>query len=297
MKINEFVSKTLFDEKVFFEKKLNYPKISIITPSYNQAKYLERTILSVLNQNYPNLEYIIIDGGSTDGSKEIIKKYEKYLKYWISEKDNGQTDALNKGFAKSSGEILAWLNSDDVYLPGTLFKIANLFAENKFTDVVYGNMYIIDAFNKIIGERRLIPWIPVISKLGTLYGGYGVYQPSSFWKRKLHFKVGGLDTEFKFCMDNELQIKFVLANAKFKFVDEFLTAFRVHEDSKTVTLQEIQANEIKTAYKKHDINRSMTFIYSKIFSLFKLLYYIYQGNLKWYLKRIFTRITGKDQIP
>jgi len=110
-KLKEFVSKPLFDEKVILNKDPNYPKISIVTPSYNQAEFLERTILSVLNQNYPNLEYIIIDGCSTDGSVEIIKKYEKYLAYWVSEKDRGQSHALNKGFCKASGDIYCFYKS------------------------------------------------------------------------------------------------------------------------------------------------------------------------------------------
>ena len=106
--IKEFVSKPMFDKKVILNKDPYWPKISIVTPSYNQAEFLERTILSVLNQNYPNLEYIIIDGGSTDGSVEIIKNYEKYLAFWVSEPDNGQADAINKGFIKSTGEIVGW---------------------------------------------------------------------------------------------------------------------------------------------------------------------------------------------
>ena len=135
--IKEFVSKPLFDENILLNKDSNYPKIAIVTPSYNQAQFLERTILSVLNQNYPNLEYIIIDGGSTDGSVEIIKKYERYLSYWVSEKENVQADAINKGFQKSTGQILAWLNSDDLYLPNTLVKIMNIFLRNKEITFLY----------------------------------------------------------------------------------------------------------------------------------------------------------------
>ena len=142
--IRDFVSKPLFDEKIILNRDLAWPRISIVTPSFNQGRFLERTILSVLNQNYPNLEYIVMDGGSTDESVEIIKKYENYLAYWISEKDNGQSDAIKKGFQKSTGEILAWLNSDDIYLSGALRGVAGFFRDGKGTEVVYGNRYIID---------------------------------------------------------------------------------------------------------------------------------------------------------
>ena len=110
-----------------------FPKISIVTPSFNQAQFLEETILSVINQNYPNLEYIIIDGGSTDGSVDIIKKYEKHLTYWVSEPDNGHGHALNKGFSTTTGEIMAWINSDDKYYPSTFATVAEIF--NKFSDI------------------------------------------------------------------------------------------------------------------------------------------------------------------
>ena len=127
------------------------PKISIITPSFNQADYLEETILSIINQNYPNLEYIIIDGGSTDNSVEIIKKHEKNIDYWVSEKDNGQSHAINKGFAKATGEILNWINSDDILAENALIKIAEAYLKRKNDNIVIlGNGFEIDENGKVL---------------------------------------------------------------------------------------------------------------------------------------------------
>ena len=222
--IKDFVSKPLFDEKVILNKDLNYPKITIVTPSYNQAEFLERTILSVLNQNYPNLEYTIIDGGSTDRSVEIIKKYEKYLTYWVSEKDKGQSHAINKGFQKSTGEILAWLNSDDTYLPNTLQFIANYFKQHCVIDMLYGRCNIIDKDNIASKEVKVLPF----NFIDYAYGLFTIPQPSSFWKRNIFFKSGMLNKNNHTCMDAELWINFAKNNANIAYVDIFLANFRLH---------------------------------------------------------------------
>jgi len=149
------------------------PRISIVTPSFNQAAFLEDTIRSVLSQNYPNLEYIIMDGGSTDGSVDIIRRYERDLAYWGSEKDGGAADAIAKGFSKATGDIFAYLNSDDIYLPGSLEAIAQTMADSA-ADVAYGNTYWIDTAGSTLGERRQTPF----ARMGYLYGGFDLQQPA-----------------------------------------------------------------------------------------------------------------------
>lgn len=287
--IREFVSKPLFDEKIILKKDPSWPRISIVTPSLNQGEFLERTILSVLNQNYPNLEYIMIDGGSTDGSVEIIKKYEKYLAYWISEKDNGQGDAINKGFQRSRGGILAWLNSDDVYLPGTLNGVANVLRNEKEVEIVYGNKYIIDERDGLISERRLTYCTPYIVRLGSICGGFGIYQPASFWRRETYEKVGGINSSLKFCMDNDLFIRFALNNARFRFMREYLVGFRVHSSSKTSTIRDVAKEEFAKLIKKYNLKHN--FLLGKIvwnfIRLSKILLYIFQGDTTYLYFKLF----------
>jgi glycosyltransferase involved in cell wall biosynthesis len=151
------------------------PRISVVTPSFNQAKFLEQTIDSVLSQGYPNLEYIIMDGGSTDESVDVIRRHEKHLAYWVSEKDKGAADAIARGFEKATGSILAYLNSDDLYLPDALHTIANVISDLA-VDVAYGNLYWVNTNGKIIGEQRQTPF----TTLGYLYGGSTLQQPSTF---------------------------------------------------------------------------------------------------------------------
>ena len=287
--IKEFVSKPLFDEKVILNKDPSWPKISIVTPSYNQAEFLERTILSVLNQNYPNLEYIIIDGGSTDGSVEIIKKYEKYLSYWVSEKDRGQAHALNKGFTVASGKILAWINSDDIYLPNIFYTVAKFFAKNPHVSVLYGNKLIIDLNDNIVSERRVTKYIPYLSKLGFIYGGFGIYQPASFWTKSIYDISGGIDISFRFCMDNDLFYKFLLEGAKFKFIREYFTGFRIHPNSKTSTLKKIAEEEFSILIKKYNLkHNSLLANYIRfLVRIHRVLLYIFQGDIDYLFFKIF----------
>lgn len=211
--------------------------VSVVTPSYNQGPFIEETILSVKNQDYPNIEHIIIDGGSTDNTVEILKRYEgTYKMRWVSEPDEGQADAVSKGFAISSGNILAWINSDDIYTPGAVAAAVACLCDGK-ADVVYGNMYLIDSSRCRVGERRLSPFAPFFSRAGILYGGFGIYQPAAFWTRDLYLKVSGIDKSFQFCMDNDLFIRFVRAGARFKLLRRFLVNFRLHDNSKTSNMR------------------------------------------------------------
>lgn len=165
------------------------PRISIVTPSFNQGQFLEECIDSVLSQNYPNLEYIVMDGGSTDNSVEIIKKYEKYLIYWQSKPDGGQYRAINEGFKKTSGEILAWLNSDDMYHQSSFYKTAHVFSKYKEIDWITGRPTVFDRDGNIV---LVFDYLPVFSREKYLNAGYSnphIQQESTFWRRSLWKKL------------------------------------------------------------------------------------------------------------
>lgn len=202
-----------------------YPKISIVTPSYNQGRYLEETILSVLSQKYPNLEYIIIDGGSTDNSVEIIKKYASHLSYWVSEKDSGQSEALNKGFKKASGEIIAWLNSDDLYCENSLHAVAEKFMEHPEAGIVYG-----DVINFIANGKEMR--ITNQFDLFDFFSRVSIHQPGVFWRKSLLTETNFLDESLYYCMDYDLWMKLFLNSTSLR-IDKVLARFREHTDSKT----------------------------------------------------------------
>lgn len=219
---------------------MKFPKISIVTPSYNQGQFLEETIQSVLNQDYPNIEYIIIDGGSTDNSVEIIKKYEDRLTCWVSEPDKGMTHALNKGFRKATGEILNWINSDDYFLSGAFHAAAKGFNEGtSMLGFIYG------AFELILSNGALFEFRKPINFDASIlrYGRHLFAQPASFFHRRVLDEIGLLNEELPYAMDYEFWVRAYDAGFKFKNIGVPLAAFRFHGQSKTVGGHSEQTDE------------------------------------------------------
>jgi len=220
---------TVFDVN---DSKKHWPKISIVTPSYNQGIFLEETLRSILLQNYPDLELIVIDGGSKDNSVEIIKKYEPWITYWISEKDNGQSDAINKGIRKATGEILNWINSDDLLTTGSLKKVAEIFSQQPGdVGLIHGGTVLFTR-KKVVGHE----WGLKDPSLERYLAGITFSQPSSFFLKKYYDMVGGqINEKLHYGMDYELYSRLLLVS-KFKKIDHLLSKYRFHDGSKSVAL-------------------------------------------------------------
>ncbi len=212
------------------------PRISIVTPSFNQAAFIEETMRSVLLQSYPNLEYIVVDGGSTDGSVEIIRQYEKWLTHWVSEPDRGQAHAINKGFARATGEIVAWINSDDYYLPDAFARVAEAFKKKPSVGWVFGLLVVsLDMHARVIGyatrvERMLDDLVLP-------------FQPTCFFARAVLDQVGWLDESLAYALDADLLVR-VMANADWVSVPEALALFRLQAASKTSNAEAKFAGEL-----------------------------------------------------
>ena len=207
------------------------PVIAIVTPSFGQGRFIERTILSVLGQNYPRLEYFVQDGGSADETVGILQRHEARLSGWASERDSGQSQAINRGFARTRGEIMAWLNSDDLLLPGTLPVVADFFRRHPDVDVVYGDRLLIDEEDREIGR-----WVMPGHDGAMLSWGDYIPQETMFWRRSVWDRAGArVDESLRFAMDWDLLLRFREAGARFAHLPRFLGAFRVHGSQKTST--------------------------------------------------------------
>lgn len=208
----------------------NTPLVSIITPSFNQASYLEYTLRSVLEQDYPNIEYLVVDGASTDGSLDIIRKYEKRINWWISEKDNGQADAINKGFRRAKGEFIAWLNSDDMYARDAVSKAVAALTRNERAGMIFSNVFSIDAHNRIFNTM--------------CYGDYGladlmafniIGQPGVFMRRAILQEAGEMDLSYTYLLDHQLWLR-IAEIAPIQYVNDYFAAARFHPAAKNIAM-------------------------------------------------------------
>ena len=267
-----------------------WPKLTVVTPSYNQVAFLERTILSVLNQHYPNLEFVIIDGGSTDGSLDIIRRYEAHLSYWVSEPDRGQTDAINKGFRRATGDYVAYQNSDDVFAPDALWAVARAWQADPSTDVFFGNMYIIDEQDRVLEEMRVLPFVAGCQ----VYEGMQVFNQSLFIRRTLLEETGWLDESLRFVMDYEIVTRLgLLPHVRFQRVADFWGGFRVQPDAKSsqiaATVGRTEHQQVSERYQLRLNSRLSGSFWRRYSRIRKFVWFLARGQFRYMYHRLSLR--------
>jgi glycosyltransferase involved in cell wall biosynthesis len=260
-----------------FKSADSLPKISIVMPCLNHEKYIEKSILSVLNQNYYNLELIIIDGGSIDRSLEIIKKYEKNITFWISEKDQGQSDALNKGFSYATGDIYGWLNSDDLYLPGAFMLAKEFFLKNKNKKVIFGDWLSVDEDDKVIDLNHAFDFNLNHFK----YEGFHLNSQAMFWRSNIHQEFNGFDINLYNTMDYQMILEFGLRHGQNTFlrIPYVLGAFRRHKEQKTLEINSYVLAQHKIIAEKYGYLDKYSFV-----GKLKRIYFRFRRGL-WYFRR------------
>ena len=262
-------------------------RISIIIPSFNQGIYIEETIQSILNQSYSNYEIIIFDGGSKDITLQILEKYRSYISHLSIGKDKGQSDAIKKGFALAEGEILYWINSDDILTENALHSINNAFLKTKKPSVFFGNLDIINSNSKFLFTKYLTPIPPIFGRYSIYRGLFGFYQPSFFMTASAYRLTKGMNPDLFFCMDNDLFKKLAKERIDFIYINKSLSKFRIHENSKSSNFQDKGFKERIHIFGETDIKDRFLKIY---ILLFRTICYFYK-------LRIIKVIKSKYKIP
>lgn len=260
------------------------PKISVITPSFNQAGYLERTLRSVLDQGYSNLEYIVIDGGSTDGSVDIIRRYADRLAYWVSEPDRGQADALNKGLRRSTGEWIGWQNSDDIYFPGAFHDLARAAARHPEAGLIIGDMMLIDAQDRPLRDIRYVK--PNANAL--IAEGMVLANQASFWRRHVQERVGLLNEAFHCSFDYEWFLR-LTEHTQAIHVNRIWGALRLHGETKTSLL----TSRFQEENQRILAGREMPGWKKRVYQLRRLMLMLVQGQIGYILRGLLRQARGQ----
>ncbi|MGA2230098.1 MAG: glycosyltransferase family 2 protein [Tepidisphaeraceae bacterium] len=229
---------------------MKLPRITLVTPSYNHAQYIGMTVRSVVLQRYPDLEYILMDGGSSDGTMDVLAPYMDHFAYAVSEKDKGQSDAICRGFEKSTGEIMGYLNSDDVLAPGALQAVADFFLAHREVDALYSHRCAIDAPGRVVWYWILPQHSDYLMMRWDL-----IPQETCFWRRRIFEKAGNVDPSYRFAMDYDLFVRYMSNGGRFARINRFLGAFRQHDQSKTSTLlATIGQEEVRKVWAKYNLH-------------------------------------------
>jgi glycosyltransferase involved in cell wall biosynthesis len=246
--LQEFISGAHGPDSLVRATDSAYIRISIVMPCYNQAPFIERSIISVLNQNYPNLQFIVMDGGSTDGTLDVIRKYDKYL-FCRSEPDQGQSHAINKALSIADGDLVGWLNSDDVYFPGALHRIHQMALKRPHAVLYSGSVAVIDTRDRLIR----VPRYGRPNLHGLLFGGFSMQSQGVFWRRDVQSRAGLYDVDLHYAMDVDFWFK-VLTLGRAEFVSELVGGFRVYDGTKTSSAPNRGHAEVRAIRKRYGVD-------------------------------------------